>query len=868
MAIPGTDRRWSLSDVEAGFLDAMAAHGLAPARKLDLIVDGDIHRYTVEGDRSKSDNGWYVLYKDGAVPAGAFGSWKTGQNETWCIGTGQALTPEERAEFKRQMQEAQRAREAETKRVRAEAAERANKLWDTAKPATNDHPYLRAKGAKCYGLRALGDQLLVPVRNDTGKLCSLQFVGADGGKKFITGGEMQGNYCAIGRPGDTVCIAEGYATAATILEATDWAVAVAFNAGNLLAVAKIMRKKFPLARLVFCADNDQWTFAPVENPGVAKATEAANAVGGVLVVPDFSRAQIEEAERLTGKKPTDFNDLHALAGLGAVREALMGKPAERESPAQRAEPGPAADIQEEIQRRLAFEKRIDGADSSDDPFGLLTMVLAPEVMNSGLRQSTIQNLLKKIAKKAGVSKEALTADIPPPQPPGGGPRSGIPDYVEELNSRHAVVYLAGKARILCEKPSPLYPDRLETTFAGRNDFLLLYENQRAFVEGESLDWGTAWLRHPERREYAGVAFAPGREVEFEGIYNLWRGWGVEPSPVGSCARFLDFVREVVCSGDEDKDGAYEYVLRFMAHLVQRPDDLPGAAIVLRGGQRIGKGTFVETLGKLVGPSHYVELTQTRHLTGQFTGHLANALLVFANEATWGGNKNDEGALKAMITDPNSLLEKKGIDAGMVRNYKRLLVGTNNDFPIPRDTDDARFLVLDVNESHKEDWPYFKAIREELEDGGYEALMWHLRFTVDIEDWHPRQIPERLRRFGWDIKIKSADSFTRWWFECLYQGWVVHKPANYAESELFLWPDRDLCEAFRERYYAWGRKRNLPFHQFVEVKEIGRAVANWGLLRKRESAGNRPWFYQFPSLEMARKTFGSKVGIPYEDWPEA
>ena len=107
---------------------------------------------------------------------------------------------------------------------------------------------------------------------------------ADGRKTFLTGGRKRGCYYAIGRPVDALCIAEGYATAASIHEATGQATACAFDAGNLEPVARALRGKFPRSRITVCADNDSGTPG---NPGVRYAEAAARAVRGFLAVPLF-----------------------------------------------------------------------------------------------------------------------------------------------------------------------------------------------------------------------------------------------------------------------------------------------------------------------------------------------------------------------------------------------------------------------------------------------------------------------------------------------------------------------------------------------------------------------------------------------------
>ena len=173
----------------------------------------------------------------------------------------------------------------EREAVQAAARTKAARLWGRARPANNTHPYLERKHVGAYGLRQLGAMLLIPARDHTGVLHTLQFILPDGSKRFLSGGRVNACYCAIGRPVDTLLLCEGYATGATLYEATGHATASCFSCGNLIAVAQALRAKFPNLKLIVCADND--VQAP-GNPGLTKAREAARAVRGYLAVPRFS----------------------------------------------------------------------------------------------------------------------------------------------------------------------------------------------------------------------------------------------------------------------------------------------------------------------------------------------------------------------------------------------------------------------------------------------------------------------------------------------------------------------------------------------------------------------------------------------------
>jgi hypothetical protein len=204
----------------------------------------------------------------------------------------------------------QRERADDEDRRRAAAREKAAAIWMAATPATDEHPYLRAKDVKAHGVRVSHGALIVPIREGS-EFHSLQIIGKDGEKRFLRGGRTSGCYFLIGEPNGTLCVAEGYATGASIREATGMAVAVAFFAGNLVPVARTIGSKFAGVRVIICADDDAGTPG---NPGLTQARAAASAVDGVLAVPDFGANRPEHV--------TDFNDLHRHAGLAAVRACI------------------------------------------------------------------------------------------------------------------------------------------------------------------------------------------------------------------------------------------------------------------------------------------------------------------------------------------------------------------------------------------------------------------------------------------------------------------------------------------------------------------------------------------------------------------
>ena len=289
------------------FMTAIAAAGMTPPT--EIIDDGMIHRFSTNG-RPRDDSGWYCLHSDG-IPAGSFGDWREGFTQTWCSKSDTTLTEAELQANREHVQAMQRQREADLVIRQTQAAHDADKRIKAAKPCTQ-HPYLERKGIKPHGVKIEGDSLLIPMRTTDGTVHSLQTIAPDGTKLFMPGGRVKGCYFSIGKPAGSVTVCEGAATGASIHEATGGAVAVAFNAGNLDAVAVALRSKYPALKIIVAGDDDHMTPG---NPGMTKARTAALAVGGYLATPEFFGHDRQD-------KDTDFNDLHQLAGLDAVRACI------------------------------------------------------------------------------------------------------------------------------------------------------------------------------------------------------------------------------------------------------------------------------------------------------------------------------------------------------------------------------------------------------------------------------------------------------------------------------------------------------------------------------------------------------------------
>lgn len=295
-------------DPRGDFQKELGAAGFEVPQSVEI---GRIKRIADPLDKGVKKTGWYIYNEiadnnGNVMGVGVYGSWR-GEPEKVTWTSRKALSQEERYSYAQAMEDARAQREHEQRQIYNEAAVRAFEIWQGC-DIKADNAYLKRKGCGAYGVRFSRGDCVVPVCFE-GQITSLQFIKADGEKKFMTGGRTKACYHVIEGPSDTVYIAEGYATAATVHEATGKMVYVAFNAGNLYEVASHVKAAHEGARIIIAGDDDRFTDG---NPGRTKATQAALGLQIEAVFPEFK----------DGDKGVDFNDM----GRDAAAAVLNGKP--------------------------------------------------------------------------------------------------------------------------------------------------------------------------------------------------------------------------------------------------------------------------------------------------------------------------------------------------------------------------------------------------------------------------------------------------------------------------------------------------------------------------------------------------------------
>ncbi|MEO8923165.1 MAG: LPD7 domain-containing protein, partial [Caldimonas sp.] len=397
------------------------------------VMDGHLHRVRVEGAKPGTRDGSYVGHLDGK-PSGYIENFKTGHKENWSASDVQ-LTASERAESIAQMQRARAQRAAELSVQQSDTAERVGARWDRLSdvPPAGHNAYLIRKGVEAHGVKFDGERLVVPVRDVQGKLWSLQSIPPDKGapKMFERGGRKAGNMHVIGEitPGTTVMVAEGYATGASLHQATGKTVAVAFDAGNLDAVVGAIKQRYPTSPVVIMGDDD---IGQQPNVGYDKATAAGRKHGVGVAFPTF-----QEPGKLS-----DFNDLHMKEGLGAVRTQVESAVSRAAQDHQVPWPVPLAPALNRMAPHASAEAEI----AAERPKGIKQIMAEPtiDVARTAAPASTLPG--QSVGDPNGWLNQNAQADR------DRGDRMGVTAQIEEAFAKGLT---AGQARVELNAASKL-----------------------------------------------------------------------------------------------------------------------------------------------------------------------------------------------------------------------------------------------------------------------------------------------------------------------------------------------------------------------------------------------------------------------------
>jgi putative DNA primase/helicase len=315
---------------EDEFKEALRSMGAIVSGK-HPVMDSKPHRIEMDGDKQGEKAGFYVAHLDG-MPAGYIKNNRTGEELKW-KSKGYVLTDEQKLALKSQALQNQRNRELEIEELQRSTAVMLKQKLSLMNEITEPTPYLKAKGIQIHSgvyTDETNNLTCIPATDTEGTIWTVQYIADDGTKRFAKNSRKEGCFHVLGgldklADAPVIVIAEGYATAATIKEATELpAVVSAFDSGNLKSVTKALHEKYPHIPMMIAADDDKHLELTKDiNPGKEKAMEAAKAVSGLIILPTFAPNEQSENPR----KFSDFNDMarHSRLGLDGVKRQFKSK---------------------------------------------------------------------------------------------------------------------------------------------------------------------------------------------------------------------------------------------------------------------------------------------------------------------------------------------------------------------------------------------------------------------------------------------------------------------------------------------------------------------------------------------------------------
>jgi hypothetical protein len=421
--------------------------------------------------------------------------------------------------------------------------------------------------------------------------------------------------------------------------------------------------------------------------------------------------------------------------------------------------------------------------------------------------------------------------------------SQLSKKIQEINEEWAFIF---KGDVVCINDKD--PKNIKFT-RPRDLNYVLHEKVQVDINANGspklVKLGTAWLDSTEKRAYEGIELAP--KNPRKDYYNLWKGWDCDPVK-GDWSLFKQQIMECIACNDRI---IYDYVVAWMADSIQNPDRQGFTAIVLRGGKGVGKSTFGEWFGSLFGV-HFLEINSMGQLTGRFNAHFHNAILVFADEATWGGSRGGVGTLNRMITQNTLAIERKGFDIMTIKNHTHLIMAGNDKWIVPAGIDERRYSTFNMSDIHQNDYKFFAAVEKQLfEQGGREAMLYDLlEYKTDVNlrvIINTKSLQEQ--------KEESLNALSKWWLEKLRIGRLLEGR----------WPDEVNYSALHEdfshfadtHYFGTQRARKAT------ESEIGRFLKIYApgeKQRKMLKGGERQIFRKIPSLEYCRDVWFDLTGI--------
>lgn len=268
---------------------------------------------------------------------------------------------------------------------------------------------------------------------------------------------------------------------------------------------------------------------------------------------------------------------------------------------------------------------------------------------------------------------------------------------------------------------------------------------------------------PNTHMYDSMAFSPLPQAA--NVLNLWRPVAIHPKK-GNWQVIRKHLLEVICSQNRKH---FSYLLQFLAHMIQCPEQKPGVMIVLLGRQGTGKGAFFQLLGRIWRHS-VLQVSDIERVTGRFNAGLGQNYVVVMDEALFAGDRRAQDRSKSLITEPIISIEEKHQPQRIIDSFHRFFAASNHEHFVQVDNDDRRYFILQVSDKVAQNEVYFKSLFAAIESDNALAAFIHTLTKIDLKRFNPRVAPKTQAHA--EQKILSLSRFEKYWHHAL---WAAELP---------------------------------------------------------------------------------------------
>jgi Family of unknown function (DUF5906) len=369
---------------------------------------------------------------------------------------------------------------------------------------------------------------------------------------------------------------------------------------------------------------------------------------------------------------------------------------------------------------------------------------------------------------------------------------------------------------------------------------------------------------PATIAYRATAFTP--EPTPASTLNFWVG----PPPLAKAGNWVllrDFLLNVICAGNTS---SFDYLVRFMAHMIQRPEEKPGVMITLLGGQGTGKGVYFSLL-RAIWPRTTLQASNIEQITGRFNACLERNFIICMDEALFAGDRRAMDSLKSIITESMLQIEQKFQPTRTIRSVHRLFASSNHSHFGNIELDDRRFVFLRVSDAKQQDTTYFGEIVAAINDPTtISALLYYLQ-RKNLNSFDVRRKPNTSEHLS--QKLRSLQGFDRFWYEVLETGYLNGTGKDFAlqddqwNAAVFV-PTSVLVDRYKEF------NKTAQRHQTVQASEVAAAIQKLCPSSQPDrqiwkppgvAAGSQKRGLNLPDLATARSEFERVIGgkVPWE-----